>query len=166
LIAAKHGERTTAAGLRRQGAFLRELGVDTNAISFAGGAGGMNADSTTPRATVQLITALMKRPEWPALEAGLPVLGVDGTLAAMVPAESPAYGRVFAKTGTLWWEDLLNGRSLLRSKALAGILTTAKGRKVIFATFVNDVPLPRGTTPTREGQLLGKICEVVYSNAR
>src|SRR5207244_13105659 len=40
LVAAKYGERTLADGLHRQRSFLRDLGVDTNAVSFAGGAGG------------------------------------------------------------------------------------------------------------------------------
>jgi D-alanyl-D-alanine carboxypeptidase/D-alanyl-D-alanine-endopeptidase (penicillin-binding protein 4) len=162
LVAAKHGEKKLADGLRREGMYLRLVGVDGNSISFAGGAGGMNADSTTPRATVQLLTALAKRPEGPSIEAGLPLLGMDGTLAGMIPQESPVFGQVHAKTGTLWWDDLANGRSLLRSKALAGTLTTAKGRKLIFAMFVNDVPLPPGILPTREGMLLGKICEVLH----
>jgi serine-type D-Ala-D-Ala carboxypeptidase/endopeptidase (penicillin-binding protein 4) len=165
LVAAKHGERTLADGLRRQGLYLRLVGVDAGGFSFAGGAGGKEADATTPRATVQLLTGLQKRPEWDAIELGLPILGVDGTLFGMVPAGSPVYGKVHAKTGTLWWDDLTNERSLLRSKALAGTLVTAKGRKLIFAMFVNDVPLPPGVLPTREGMLLGKICELVYLNA-
>ena len=70
LVAAKHGQRTLADGLQRQGNFLREIGVDTGAVSFAGGAGGANADSTTPRATVSLLQSLAKRPEFAALEAG------------------------------------------------------------------------------------------------
>ena len=165
LVAAKFGERTLKDGLRREGLYLRLVGIDANSFSFGGGAGGANADSTTPRATVQLLSALAKRPEWPAIEAGLPVLGVDGTLFGMAPPESPAFGRVRAKTGTLWWDDLANGRAILRSKALAGTMTTAKGRKLLLAMFVNDVPLPPGVQPTREGLLLGKICEAIYLSA-
>lgn len=162
LVAARHDERTLAAGLRRQGLYLRLLGIDASAFSFAGGAGGANADATTPRATVQLLAASMKRQDWPVIDAGLPVLGIDGTLFGMVPANSPVYGKVRAKTGTLWWDDLANQRAILRSKALAGTLTTAKGKTLIFAMFVNDVPLPAGVLPSREGMLLGKICEVVH----
>jgi D-alanyl-D-alanine carboxypeptidase/D-alanyl-D-alanine-endopeptidase (penicillin-binding protein 4) len=162
LVAVRHDERTLAQGLRRQGLYLRLLGVDARSFSFAGGAGGANADATTPRATVQLLTALMKRPEWSAIDAGLPILGVDGTLFGMVPTSSPVYGKVRAKTGTLWWDDLANERSILRSKALAGTLVTAKGKSLIFAMFVNDVPMPKGVLPSREGMLLGKICEAIH----
>jgi D-alanyl-D-alanine carboxypeptidase/D-alanyl-D-alanine-endopeptidase (penicillin-binding protein 4) len=165
LLAAKSGQRTLAQGLRRQGQVLRELGVDTGAVSFGGGAGGDRADATAPRATVQLLQCMAKRPEYAALEAGLPVLGVDGTLATVVPADSPARGHVHAKTGTLWYSDALNERALLRSKAIAGTMTTAHGKKLVLAMFVNDVPLPPGVTPTREGKVLGKLCEILYQHA-
>ncbi len=162
LVAAKHGERTLAAGLHRQRAYLRELGVDLDAVSFAGGAGGDRADATTPRATVSLLRELAKRPEWSTIEAGLPLLGVDGTLAGAVGRDSPAAGHVRAKTGTLWYEDVMNERALLRSKALAGSMTTSHGTKLVFALFLNDVPLPRGVTPSRAGHALGRLCELIY----
>ena len=165
LVAAKFGERRLADGLRRQGSFLKEIGVDVNAVSFAGGAGGATADSTTARATVQLLQALAKLPEYRALDAGLPVLGVDGTLATAVGPDSPARGKVRAKSGTLSYGDALNGRSILRSKALAGTMITAKGKPLVFAMFVNDVPLPRGVQPAREGRTLGKLCEIIYEHA-
>ena len=116
LVAAKHGERTLAAGLHRQREYLRKLGVDLDSVSFAGGAGGDRADSTTPRTTVSLLRALTKRPEWSALEAGLPILGVDGTLAGAAGKDGPAVGHVHAKTGTLWYEDVMNERACCGAK--------------------------------------------------
>lgn len=166
IVASQDGERTVAAGLKRQATFLRSIGFDVDAVSFAGGAGGANSDSTTPRATVQLLRLLMKRPDWIAFEAALPILGMDGTLYGMAPRDSPAYGQARAKTGTLWWEDLLNGRAILRSKALAGTMTTRSGRKLVFSMFVNDVPLAKGVTPTREGLALGRICEILYLDSQ
>jgi D-alanyl-D-alanine carboxypeptidase/D-alanyl-D-alanine-endopeptidase (penicillin-binding protein 4) len=165
LLAVHDGKRTLNEGLRLQGKFLRELGVEAGTISFAGGAGGANADAVTPRATIQLLQAMAKRPEYDAYKDGLPILGVDGTLAEAVAADSPAKGKVRAKTGTLFWHDAMNDRSILRSKALAGTMTTAKGRELFVALFVNDVPLPRNVTPTREGKVLGKVCEIIYQEA-
>jgi D-alanyl-D-alanine carboxypeptidase/D-alanyl-D-alanine-endopeptidase (penicillin-binding protein 4) len=165
LVAAKRGERSAAVGLRHQREFLKEIGVGTDTLSFAGGAGGERADSVTPRTMVGLLRALATRPEWPALEAGLPVLGVDGTLATAVGADSPVRGHVRAKTGTLWFEDVMNGRAMLCSKALAGVMTTTKGTKLAFAMFINDVPLPRGVTPAREGRVLGRLCEILYEHS-
>jgi D-alanyl-D-alanine carboxypeptidase/D-alanyl-D-alanine-endopeptidase (penicillin-binding protein 4) len=164
LVAVKNGKRTAAAGLREQGKILKELGVESPTISFGGGAGGAWADCVTPRATVDLLDAMRKRPEWDAYKAALPILGVDGTLAEVVPKDSPARGKVFAKTGTLSYDDNLNGRTLLRSKALAGVMTTAKGTELNLAMFVNNVPLPMGVTATREGKMLGKLCEVIHEH--
>src|SRR5262249_7078227 len=117
LVAAKHGKRSLADGLKLQRKFLAEQGVDVSTISFGGGAGGAGADQVTPRAVVQLLRALEKRPDYKAFEAALPVLGVDGTLVD-VGRKSPARGAVRAKTGTYYWYDVLNGRYLLTSKSL------------------------------------------------
>jgi serine-type D-Ala-D-Ala carboxypeptidase/endopeptidase (penicillin-binding protein 4) len=162
LLAVKDGKRTLPEGMRLQRQALAELGVDVAGISLESGAGGGNGDRVTPRATVQLLLALAKRPEFAAFKEALPVLGVDGTLSDAVPADSPARGKVFAKTGTYGDADLLNDRVLLRSKALAGVMTTADGRRLAFAFFVNEVPLPKGATPTGVGKDLGRLCEVFY----
>ena len=61
-----------------------------------------------------------------------------------------------AKTGTLIFFDAMNERMLLRSKAIAGTIETAKGSKLCFAIFVNDVPLPHGVSASREGKVLGQ----------
>jgi D-alanyl-D-alanine carboxypeptidase/D-alanyl-D-alanine-endopeptidase (penicillin-binding protein 4) len=166
LVATKDGKRTLADGLHMQRKFLADLGVPVETISFGGGAGGAFADNVTPRATVALLQGMRKRDDWPAYRAALPSLGVDGTLADVVTASSPAKGKVMAKTGTLMYEDVMNGRSLLRSKALAGVMTTPTGRELVFAVFVNDVPLPRGVAPTREGKVLGRLAEIIQQNAR
>jgi serine-type D-Ala-D-Ala carboxypeptidase/endopeptidase (penicillin-binding protein 4) len=113
---------------------------------------------------VQLLQGMAKRPEWDAYKAGLPILGVDGTLAETVDASSPAKGKVFAKTGTLIWYDSVNERYLLKSKALAGTMTTKAGTPLFLAMFVNNVPLPDGVGAIREGKIMGKLCEVIYSS--
>jgi D-alanyl-D-alanine carboxypeptidase/D-alanyl-D-alanine-endopeptidase (penicillin-binding protein 4) len=165
LVAASKGFATAEAGLREERKILKELGVDVNQVSFGGGAGGAPADHVTPRAIVQLLRGMAKRPEWAAYKAALPVLGVDGTLAEVVPGDSPARGKVFAKTGTLIWQDAANDRSMLKSKALAGTMTTKDGTELFFAMMVNNVPLPEGVGSSREGKVLGKLCEVLYSTA-
>lgn len=165
LLAAHAGKTTLKGGMHEQRAALRKLGVDADAMSFGGGAGGSNADHVTPRATVALLQGLRKRDDWPGFKACLPVLGTDGTLASIGTPGHPARGHVFAKTGTLYWEDVLNDRRYLTSKALGGVMTTKSGRELTFALFVNDVPLPKGTPTKREGQVLGKVCEAVYDLA-
>jgi len=163
LVAARKGKHTLQDGLRLQREFLARAGIEVDTISFGGGAGGSTADFTTPRATVQLLRFMSKHRDFGAYEAALPVLGVDGTLASAVDASSPARGKVRAKTGSFPVWDPLNDRLLLKSKALAGYLTTAKGRRLAFAFFVNNAPLPKGVGASREGRILGKLCEIIYT---
>ncbi len=164
LVAASKGQNSAEAGLKVQRKILTELGVDTDAISFGGGAGGAPADHVTAKATVQLLQGMAKRTEWDAYKAALPVLGVDGTLAEAVMDDSPAKGKVFAKTGTLIWYDAVNERFLLKSKALAGTMTTKNGTAIHVCMIVNNVPLPTGVTATREGKVLGRLCELLHEH--
>jgi D-alanyl-D-alanine carboxypeptidase/D-alanyl-D-alanine-endopeptidase (penicillin-binding protein 4) len=172
LLAARHGERTLDAGLRRQGEILKSLGIDPKEIAFGGGAGGDRADLATPRATVTLLRAMANRPDFATFDAALPVLGRDGTLAKAVSKDSPARGHAHAKTGTYYVENRLTGNVVLTSKALAGYLETASGRSLIFAAFVNGVPLdaPKANRSVSEatlaaGRVLGKLCEALYADS-
>jgi D-alanyl-D-alanine carboxypeptidase/D-alanyl-D-alanine-endopeptidase (penicillin-binding protein 4) len=162
LIAAQQGKRTLAEGLALEGNILRELGVDVQDLTLESGAGGGGCDRATPRCTVQLLQAMSRRSDFDVLRSALPVLGVDGTLYDAVGKDCPARGKVMAKTGTYVDTDLLNNRALLRSKSLAGVMTTKSGRRLVFAIFVNDVPLPAGVTSIREGKLLAHLCEILY----
>src|SRR5262249_29492791 len=103
--------------------------------------------------------------DWASFEAALPVLGVDGTLATVVDSKSPARGKVKGKTGTYTDRNLLTGSKHLRAKSLAGVMTTAKGKTLIFCIFVNDVLLPRKVTARREGRAIGKLAEIIQQNA-
>lgn len=165
LIGARHGKRTLSEGLAQEGKILAELGVDVKAITLESGAGGGTCDHVTPRVTVQLLRAMSKRPDFEVYRTALPVLGVDGTLADVVAKDSPARGKVQAKTGTLTDTDWVNHRTFLRSKALAGVMTTASGRRLTFAFFVNNVPLPSTDSSSREGKTMGRLCEIVYQYA-
>ncbi len=111
LLAARHGDRTLEAGLRRQRDILKDLGIPTRAISFGGGAGGDRADLATPRATVALLRAMAARPEFSAFEAALPILGRDGTLARAVAADSPARGMPARRRAPTPWRMDSTARS-------------------------------------------------------
>jgi serine-type D-Ala-D-Ala carboxypeptidase/endopeptidase (penicillin-binding protein 4) len=167
LLAAHQGERTLEQGLRREGVLLKGLGVNLSAVSFGGGAGGSRSDLVSPRATVTLLRALAKRPDFLAYESALPILGRDGTLARAVGKDSPARGHVRAKTGTYWVDNSLTGNVTLTSKALAGYMETSTGRALVITFFVNEVPLDASGSKVSEatvkaGQLLGRLCEVFY----
>ena len=162
LVAAKHGQRTLADGLHRQHDFLAKAGVDVETISFGGGAGGARADFVTPRAAVQLLRHMATRPDFAAYERALPSLGVDGTLAKAVSPESPARDKAHAKTGTFYTDNVMNKSLLLTSKAMAGYLTTAKGHKLAFAMYVNNVHLRDGLDTKSLGRDLGRVCELAH----
>ena len=158
---------TLAAGLRREGEILKELGLDPLTVSFGGGAGGEWADMATPRAAATLLRAMAARPDFASYDAALPILGRDGTLAKAVAEDSPARGHARAKTGTMFVSDALIGRRLLTAKGLAGYMETAAGRPLVIAFFLNGVILDAregGKVPTTAdaGKLLGRLCEAFY----
>jgi len=169
IVAAHHGAATLDRGLRLEAEILEKLGVDVKTISLGGGAGGSRADLATPRATVALLRAMAARPDFAAFDVALPILGRDGTLAKAVPPESPARGHAHAKTGSYWVDNPLTGHPVLTSKALAGYLETASGKKLAFAFYVNNVP-SQAIAPTVSeaasltGKKLGKLCEVFYND--
>jgi D-alanyl-D-alanine carboxypeptidase/D-alanyl-D-alanine-endopeptidase (penicillin-binding protein 4) len=165
LLAVKHGKRSLADGMRLEGKALTDLGLDTKTITLQSGAGGGNGDRLTPQTTVDLLRLMAKRDDGKLFREMLPVLGVDGTLVDVVNKDSPASGKVVGKTGTYIDPDLLNNRALVRSKSLAGYMKTASGRSLIYAIFVNDVPLPLDLDGTREGKAIGKLCEILYEHA-
>lgn len=164
LVAARHGERALWQGMRRQHDFFHRAGCDLDGISFGGAAGGARADYVSPRATVQLLRYMSTQSTFAAYRAGLPVLGEDGTLAHVVAADSPAKGKVAAKTGTLLWNNAGNGRFILTSKALAGYATAASGRELAFAMFINNVPIARSEEGAKmAGEKLGSLCEIMVA---
>ena len=169
IVAAHHGATSLDRGLRLEADLLAKLGVDVQTISFGGGAGGSRSDLATPRATVALLRAMAARPDFGVYDGALPVLGRDGTLAKAVPPESPARGHAHAKTGSYWVDNPLTGHHVLTSKALAGYLETASGKKLAFAFYVNDVP-SQAIAPTVSeassltGKKLGRLCEVFYND--
>lgn len=159
LVGLSSGKPTIDGGLQKEHDVLASLGVDVESISFGGGAGGSPADLVTPEAAVSLLRGMTKHKSFASYERALPVLGVDGTLADAVEKGSPAIGRVRAKTGTYWWQDSLNGRRILTSKALAGYIKSSKDRNLVFALYVNYVHLSSTEERQKVGKLLGKICE-------
>jgi len=159
-MAAAAGEHGVAAGLRRQRDILVELGVPAAEATFGSASGGDSADSVTPRATVALLRAMAARPEAAAFLDALPVLGVDGTLRDTVDAAHPARGRVQAKSGTLVFADA-GGGVALRSKALAGYVTTRSERRIAFAFFLNDLHVEGPDGVVAAGRLLAHLCELI-----
>jgi D-alanyl-D-alanine carboxypeptidase/D-alanyl-D-alanine-endopeptidase (penicillin-binding protein 4) len=163
IVASQKGARTSEEGLKEEGSFLRRIGVEAGAVSFGGGAGGTRADYVTPHAALQLLTAMQKRPDFAVYHDALPILGVDGTLSEAVAPDSPARGKVYAKTGTLVSYNPVDNDLLLTSKALAGYMTASSGRKLLVAIYVNNKMIKTPADIEQQGKTVGRLCEIIYS---
>jgi PBP4 family serine-type D-alanyl-D-alanine carboxypeptidase len=153
---------TTRSGFDLEREFLSGAGLDLNGAQQADGAGG--DAHYTPAFMVSYLAYMATRPDSATFRAALPILGRDGTLFDIQPA-SPAAGHVVAKTGTYVVDDPLNRRLLVTGKGLAGYMTTADGRHLAFAIYVNNVAVaPDRDVVTRVvGQALGEIAAAAYT---
>ncbi len=161
LLGALYGKAKKQNGFDIEREWLQKEGLDTRGAQQGDGAGG--DAHYTPEFMVAYLRMMSKRPDFAAFHAALPILGKDGTLAP-IQKDSPAAGHVHAKTGTFVQGDPLNKALLVTAKGLAGYTTTASGRHLILAVYVNRVLV--STTPdevTRVvGQALGEVAAAAY----
>jgi D-alanyl-D-alanine carboxypeptidase/D-alanyl-D-alanine-endopeptidase (penicillin-binding protein 4) len=159
-------QRDDQAGFDLEHDFLQKAGLDLSGATQGDGAGG--AAHFTPDFMVHYLAYMATRPDFPVFHDALPVLGKDGTLWN-IQTDSPAAGKIHAKTGTFGEGDKLNHQVMVNGKGLAGYLTTADGRQLAFAVYANNVPVT-GDDPdavTRiVGQAVGEIAAAGYSARR
>jgi D-alanyl-D-alanine carboxypeptidase/D-alanyl-D-alanine-endopeptidase (penicillin-binding protein 4) len=136
LLAARSGSSDCDDGFTLMKAFLTEAKVDTAQIVMPDPAGA-EGDRITPRAMAQLLRYWTAQKDFDAFRACLPILGIDGSLAG-VAVDSPARGKVLAKTGTNVELDPLNQRLVVQTKALAGFFQRADGGWQVFDIVVNN----------------------------
>ncbi len=162
LIGAIVGKKDTAhTGFDLEREFLKSAGLDVSGAQQADGAGG--DAHFTPAFMVSYLAYMATRPDYPKFLAALPVLGRDGTLFDIQTA-SPAAGHVFAKTGTYAVGDPLNRAMLVTGKGLAGYMTTADGRHLAVAIYVNNVGVSTEPDAVKRivGQALGEVAAAAY----
>jgi D-alanyl-D-alanine carboxypeptidase/D-alanyl-D-alanine-endopeptidase (penicillin-binding protein 4) len=135
-LAATAGSRDCDAGFPVMADVLRAAGVDPRGASLVDGS-GLPGNFITAETGVALMRAFAARPDAERWKLAQPILGVDGSVAA-VAADTPAKGHVYAKTGTLGDADLLNGRLRLEAKALSGYIDAKSGRQLAFTLMVNQ----------------------------
>ena len=161
LLGALYGKATHRNGFDIEREWLQKEGLDTRGAQQGDGAGG--DAHYTPEFMVAYLHMMSKRADFAAFHAALPILGRDGTLA-QIQVQSPAAGKVHAKTGTFVVGDPLNKGVFVTAKGLAGYTTTASGRHLILAVYVNRVLV--ATKPdevTRVvGQALGEVAAAAY----
>lgn len=127
------GTGSRADGLNEVEAVLADAGVERTDFDLHDGSGMSVYNRVSPRATTTFLLWTMSQPWGEQWRATLPVGGRDGTLARRFVG-TPLEGRVFAKTGSL------NGVN-----ALAGFLTAASGRTLVFSIYANDRPSTAGS---------------------
>lgn len=154
---------TTKTGFDLEHDFLAKAGLDLTSAQQADGAGG--DAHFTPAFVVSYLAYMSAQKDSATFRNALPILGRDGTLWNIQPS-SPAAGHVFAKTGTFDVDDPLNRRLLVTGKGLAGYITTADGRHLAFAVYVNNVSVSTDPDAITQvvGQALGEIAAAAYDS--
>lgn len=137
LLGLTDGERTVQGALAAERRILTtKYDIDGAQFDFPTNGSGTPDSKATPRALVQMLTAMNKTPVAAQYLAALPVLGENGSLAT-VGRTLPGKGHVFAKPGTTISPDT-NGELQLKAQNLAGYINTKSGRTVAYALMVND----------------------------
>ncbi len=149
------------SGFDLERGLLEKAGLDITAAVQSDGAGG--AAMFTPDFMVHFLLHMANQPFFPDFFKALPVLGKDGTLVE-IQKSSPAAGHVFAKTGTYGGGNALNPTGgILHGKGLAGYIDTKDGHRLVFAAYINWVPVNDFTTGTKMvGEAVGEIAAAAY----
>jgi D-alanyl-D-alanine carboxypeptidase/D-alanyl-D-alanine-endopeptidase (penicillin-binding protein 4) len=148
-------------GLERQ--FLASAGLAPESVSQLDGEGGIGS-AFTPDFMVRYLAFMLRQPCGQLFFDSLPVLGRDGTLAGTMQ-DSPAAGHVHAKTGSYVVANALDNGVFLVGKGLVGYVDAANGHKLIFAAYVNSVPLHNKDDVSGVGEMLSEIAVSAYQFA-
>src|SRR5690606_33087626 len=120
------GEGSWSKGLELERRFLIDVvGIDSTAFRLRDASGLSSGNLLTPHALVQILSYMARTPQQAVALDALPVsAAATGSLRARL---EDLADRVAAKTGSIGNVD-----------SLSGILTTNRGRRVIFAIVANN----------------------------
>ncbi len=148
-------------GIERR--FLTDAGLHPESVSQLDGEGGIGS-AFSPDFMVRYLAYMSRQPYGRLFFDSLPVLGRDGTLSHMME-DSPAAGHVHAKTGSYVISNALDNEVILLGKGLVGYINAANGHRLIFAAYVNQVPLHNMDDVATVGQMLCEIAGFAYQYA-
>lgn len=153
-----------AQGFALEHAMLQRAGLDTNSASMTDGL-GVSA-FFTPDFMVHYLAWVRMQSWYNDFHNGLPILGVDGTLFN-IQNDSPAAGKVFAKTGTFGAPNALNDNEIVTAKGLAGYMMTRSGHHIAFAFYINRTQGKGSIYDDKDiahqnGQLLGAMATATW----
>lgn len=150
-------------GLALERRFLDRARLNPETVSQLDGEGGVGS-AFSPEFIVRYLAFMSRQPYGRLFFDSLPVLGRDGTLAFTLN-DSPAAGHVHAKTGSWVVSNGLSGGVMLLGKGLAGYMDAKNGHQLIFAVFVNMVPLRNMDDVTDVGETLSQVAALAYEFA-
>ncbi len=123
--------KAAADGLTALEETLNDWGIFREYFLAKDGSGLSRYDYLTSDALTWLLTYLWRDPKHADLfRSTLPVFGVNGSVAHRLK-DTPASGRVWAKTG-----------SMSQVRSLAGYIVTVEGEPLVFAFMVNGFRVP------------------------
>lgn len=161
-LIAKDHEGALLAGFKQERSFLERMKLDVGAAAQSDGAGG--TAYFTPDFMVKFLIFMSTQKDFRYFHDALPILGRDGTLWD-TQRDSPAAGRLRAKTGTHVTGDLLNEQYMVNGKGLAGYLETKNGKQLVIAIFANHVPAGGDIKAVlRVGDALAEIAAAAYES--
>jgi D-alanyl-D-alanine carboxypeptidase/D-alanyl-D-alanine-endopeptidase (penicillin-binding protein 4) len=131
----ERGQGSVSAAMQILKRQLVDWGIDPDDVQLFDGSGLSRLNMVTPRAVVRLLQIARTRPWFDAFKESLPIAGKDGTLRTRFQ-NTPAEGRVFAKTGYIG--------SVV---ALSGYIQRTDGSELVFSILVNHY-----SAPTRQVQ--------------
>lgn len=152
------------SGFDAESAMLQKADLDLTGAVQNDGAGG--AALFAPDFMVHFLLHMSRQPFFADFKRSLPILGKDGSLFN-IQTDSPAAGHVFAKTGTMGGGNALNpGGGVIEGKGLAGFIDAKDGKRLIFAAYINFVPLAtmEESSTRMVGQAVGEIAAAAYDS--
>jgi D-alanyl-D-alanine carboxypeptidase/D-alanyl-D-alanine-endopeptidase (penicillin-binding protein 4) len=145
LLAVKAGSTDCEEGLPSVRDLAAKAGISSADLVLVDGQGADPA-AATPQAVATWLQWASAQPWGKTFEAGQPVLGERGSLAG-VGTDSPAKGKVIAKTATKAAVEPVTGRLYISVQGLSGYLDEGGGRRLVFVEGVSNAvfpDLPRG----------------------
>lgn len=140
LLATTTGSTDCTEGLTVIRRLIDKAGLASDAVVLTDGEGAYPA-STTPKQMAAWVRWAATQSWGKAFIDGQPVLGESGSLSA-VAVDTPARGKVAAKTGTVAVVDPATGRALFNVQSLAGYMTTDTGRNLVFGLSMSGGTYP------------------------
>ncbi len=142
---ARRNVGSSEAGLEELKTFLSEASIEPESYRLRDGSGLARLNLVTPATVVRLLRWMFASPARDSWISLLPVGGQDGTLSNRF-GDTPAAGRIYAKTG-----------SLSHVSALSGYVRRLAGDWVAFSILVNNYSHP--TSEIRG--VMDRICNLI-----